>query len=525
MLALGGSAALSLLGRMPEPEVHDEFSYLLAGDTFAHGRLTNPPHPLWIHFESFHIIQQPTYASKYPPGQGLVLAAGQVLTGRPIVGVWLSTALACAALCWMLLAWLPPWWAVLGGFLAALHPVILIQWGQHYWGGAVAVIGGALVFGALRRVVRRPRARDALLMGLGLAILANSRPYEGLIVSLPAAALLFIWMAGRKGPAAQVSIRRIVLPLTGVLAIAGVAMAFYNWRVTGDPLRMPYQVYESTYGIQPIFVWQQPRPELSDRHKFMRDVYAGAPVDASVENRPVPGLWGFFIRCYDKLWSLPYPLAILVPLALLGWLLRDRWSRFALLTCGVFAVGLRMESWFFMHYAAPITGIAFLLVLQSLRHLRVWRWQSRQAGRLALWTVLLGCVALFAAAFILKLQTVRSAEMQPRARIVARLNQAGGRHLVIVRYSRVRSAYEWVYNAADIDGSKVVWAREMDPAQNRKLLEYFKDRHAWLLEAGEDQPLPKLTPYPERSDLPAPGSVYGKPTADAAGRAKQRRAR
>src|SRR5688572_5458235 len=101
-----------------------------------------------------------------------MLAAGQVLGGHPIVGVWLSIGLAAAAICWMLQGWLPARWALLGGILAALHPALFLRWGQSYWGGAVAVIGGALVFSALGRIMRGPRICDALLMGLGLAVLA-----------------------------------------------------------------------------------------------------------------------------------------------------------------------------------------------------------------------------------------------------------------------------------------------------------------------------------------------------------------
>ena len=511
-LAVAASAAISLLVRMPQPVITDEFSYLLAADTFAHGRLTNPTHPMWPHFEAPHVIHQPTYASKYPPAQGLVMALGQVAFGHPIVGVWLSAGLACGALTWMLAGWMPGRWALAGGMLAVVHHLTVL-WSQSYWGGLVAVFGGALTLGAFGRIVRRPRARHGVVLGVGLAILANSRPYEGLVLIVPLLTALAIWLVKRPAPRARAPWSRVLLPLGAVLAVAGSGMLYYNFRVTGDPLTTPYLVHERAYATQPLFIFQASRPAPAYRHSRLRRDFGGGA--SRKPERTITGLAAMVgERADEQARQFFGSLLVVAGLALLLPLERSGWQHLALLSLGVFTVGIALPSWLWSHYAAPAVGLALIILLRPMRRASIWRPGRIALGRplvQALWVFMVGALALGSWDVIRAWSTEKPGWSQTRAAILTSLGDGMAKHLVIVRYAPKHDVWvEWVYNAAEIDAAPVVWAQEMDAEANARLIRYFKDRRVWLLEPGQST----LQPYPAP---PEPGSSPGAPAASSRG--------
>src|ERR1700681_968174 len=167
---------------IPTPTVSDEFSHLLVADTLLHGRLANPPHPLHQFFETYFVLQEPTYSSIYAMGQGMLLAIGRIIFGHWWTGVLLSTAAFCALCYWMLRAWITPGWALVGGLLAVMQFGPLNQWTNSYWGGTLSAIAGCLVFGALPRLRETGRIRYAAFLGIGLAMQLLTRPYESVFL-------------------------------------------------------------------------------------------------------------------------------------------------------------------------------------------------------------------------------------------------------------------------------------------------------------------------------------------------------
>jgi len=498
-LTAGLAMAISWL-QPPLPAVHDEFSYLLAADTFSHGRLTNPTHPMWQHFETPHEIQQPTYASKYPPGQGLILALGQVTAGHPVVGLWISVALAAAATAWMLRGWMPRRWALLGGLLVALHPAIQLIWTQGYWGGNVAFIGGALVLGAYARLRRGPRCRDAVWLALGLAVLANSRPFEGAIASLPVALAMLGWLIGLVSrPSNTCSTLpsrlplRVVLTLSLVLATAATWMAYYNWRVTGNPWTMSYAVHEETYGAAPFFLWQPTGPLPEYRHARIARLH-GWLLDTYLYQRTWAGFVGEKWVALVNLWHFFLDIALSIPLLTLPWVLRNRryWLPVAIVLAAWAA--LLTTTWANPHYFAPAGPALLLIVVQGLRHLRVRTWQRASRRSLLVRALVLAQFIGFGQYAWFHVRQPPGEFASRRAELVRRLEASPGRHLVIVRYGPDYNIHqEWVHNRADIDAARIVWARSISLTADRQLLEYFRARRIWRLRVNAAPP--KLEPY------------------------------
>jgi hypothetical protein len=491
-LATGSLAVCFLLtahNGIPQPLIHDESSYLLAADTFAHGRITNPTPAGWENFETPQQLMRPTYMSKYFPAQGIALALGQVLTGQPIVGAWISTAVAVAAIYWMLLGFLPRTWALLGGVVSAIHPQLL-DWSQIYWGGSVAVFGAALLIGAWGRLMISNSVSASITLSAGLIILANSRPFEGFVLAVPLMIPLLLRLRSHW---------KTLIIYSGIpLLLAAAAMGYYNFRITGHSWRLPYVEYASQYEIYPKFWLLPPGPMKTYRNPAMEFIHRYFEHDAYSQFSSLPAAIANSRVRVGVLFTSTISLAVLLlPLSVFLYAKKDMRIVWLMVATGASIIALWTEIFLYGHYAAPLFPVVILMIIIGWKKLSSWEYRGHPLGKTIARATAIGFLA--GAALAAAQPVYHDPMMLDQKSVVDEFKPLQtGRHLIFVSYAPLRSAHaELVHNLSDLDSSRIIWARSLSDQTDRQVAAHYKNRRIWSLYVGgklELKPFPATAP-------------------------------
>jgi hypothetical protein len=294
-------------------------------------------------------------------------------------------------------------------------------------------------------------------------------------------------------------------------------MGYYSDRVFGSPWILPYQLNRATYAVAPVFLWESPKPAPAYSYREMREFYTKWELGDFLYAKTPRGFVSRTVQKAGIVYFFVYGPVLTAPLVFFPWAVRVRRLRPLAATGAVFALGLALNAWLFPHYAAPFIAALYLFLLQTMRRLRLWRPGGQPYGlalvRFApLACLLLAGIRLFAAP--LGIAIPRFPTMwygtEPlglaREHVAQQLESCPGKQLAIVRYAANHSVFDdWVYNAAEIDGAHVVWARETGGDAGAELLRYFRDRTAWLVEPDANPP--RISPYATSSTTSDSGRI------------------
>jgi hypothetical protein len=399
----------------------------------------------------------------------------------------------------MLRAWVPPVWALAGGFYAVIQFGPLNQWTNNYWGGAVSAIAGCLVFGALPRLWRSGRARDAALVGLGCGLQILTRPFESVMLAVCIAVPIGI-VLGRS----RRNFAVLLLALSPALALT----LLQNEAVTGSWTTLPYMLSRYQYGVPATFTFQ---PNAIAHNELTREQQLDLQAQTDVHGDTPETLASFCKRLADRVrffrfFFLP-PLFVALPFFLPA--LRQRRYLWAAGSVVIFQLGSNCYPYYYAHYIAAVTCLLFLFAVEGLERLSRIRLRGFAVGGDAMRILASFCIAHFAFWYGLHLvgtedlfiatgsyeswDFVNFGDAEGRIAINRRLASAPGDQLVIVRFGPKHLLREWIHNDADIDRSRVAWALDLGPEEDAKLIAYYPKRSVWLVEP--DATPPRLTPW------------------------------
>lgn len=307
---------------------------------------------------------------------------------------------------------------------------------------------------------------------------------EGFLVSLPVFGTLVWWLVNSR----EFTLRRKLLTgLTPMLmiGIAGLAsMGLYNQAVTGNATKMPYQLHDGIYSASSLLIWKQPPEPEAYNHPRMERFYLEFGRERQLAMRLPEVYWNNLKSKFYLLWRF-VPLGMGISFFAIASLWKDRWARMGLLTIGALLCveSLLASSWMYPHYLAPAMALFYALSVQGLRNLRLWN-RPQGWGKFVVRVVLVYAI-LRVVPILIHYQRPQPAHA--RSVVEKQLLSDDQKDLVIVSYADdYPITRDWVYNAADIDASPIVWARDMGTEKNARLLEYFAGRKIWRWHVGLD---------------------------------------
>ena len=136
------------------------------------------------------------------------------------------------------------------------------------------------------------------------------------------------------------------------------------------------------------------------------------------------------------------------------------------------------------HYQAPIAGLAISLIVFGLRYLDgagLFRIRGSHLLRALIALSFLGFLWGIGESTLNARKTRNSDRFQSELLIEA----VPGEHLVLVRFGpRMGNGDEWLFNMADLENSRIIWARDSSPQARKALLDYYPNRKVWILRRG-----------------------------------------
>ena len=466
------------------PVSHDGASYLLQSRIFASGHWAAPAPPLPEFFEQYHVLVTPVLASKYPPGQALLLVPGTLVSLPGLVPLLLSSLTA-----FLLVTLIAPRW---GRRVAAITWAVwlLAPLGLHFRPTYLSEVSTAFLWVAGWWCLARwwNGKGDRYLVALAVAVgwMAITRPLTAVAYAVPLAVVVLgrAWGERRwRGLGAAVAAG------TAVLAI----LPTWSRMTTGSWTRTPLAAYTAQYmpwdrigfGLDSTPPLRAGPPGMAHFVERYREWHrAFTPAGA------VRTAWARARRLAHESWGGAAALTLF--LALVGLKVLDRRLALALAQAGLllllyafYAHGVPWNVYYLE--ALPVFSLMPVLGLYWLDSLAVAGGPPRASGLLPAGGFALA--ALMAGAAIEEYGKVR-VRQEPYLRLRRAVSGASAPAVVFVRRPAGHSHnVQLVVNEPDLAGAGVWLVHDLGE-RNRELLQVAGKRAVYVFDEATGRLVP-----------------------------------